>query len=170
MSEWTARSPEETRSVGAALAERLAPDGTLLLCGDLGAGKTVLAQGVGRGLGLDPEQVQSPSYVLIREHLGAGEAGDAADPPAAAVRMIHVDLYRLSADEVWGLGLEEILAGPGVKVVEWADRLPFPVAGALRLRIDRLDDGRRRLQLEQRVEKSRPDVSPTNQKPTKIAD
>ena len=116
----------ETRRLGAALAARLTPDGVLLLSGPLGAGKTVLAQGVAAGLGIDPAEVQSPTYTLVREHDGPGG------------RLVHVDLYRLStADEVLDLGLEEVLAGPGVKVVEWAERLPFPVPGALRLALAR---------------------------------
>jgi tRNA threonylcarbamoyladenosine biosynthesis protein TsaE len=120
---WRTRTPEETRALGRALAEELAPDGVLLLSGDLGAGKTVLAQGLAEGLGIDPAEVLSPTFNLIREHRGSRG------------RLIHADLYRLDPDEVEPLGLEELLAGPGVKVVEWAERLPFPVAGARELRI-----------------------------------
>jgi tRNA threonylcarbamoyladenosine biosynthesis protein TsaE len=129
---WRTRTPEETRALGRALAEELAPDGVLLLSGDLGAGKTVLAQGLADGLGIDPAEVLSPTFNLIREHRGSRG------------RLIHADLYRLDPDEVEPLGLEELLAGPGVKVVEWAERLPFPVAGALELRIGVLprDEGR----------------------------
>lgn len=123
MRSWRTRTPEETRALGRALAEELAPDGVLLLSGDLGAGKTVLAQGLADGLGIDPAEVLSPTFNLIREHRGSRG------------RLIHADLYRLDSDEVEPLGLEELLAGPGVKVVEWAERLPFPVAGALELRI-----------------------------------
>ncbi|MEE8138329.1 MAG: tRNA (adenosine(37)-N6)-threonylcarbamoyltransferase complex ATPase subunit type 1 TsaE, partial [Thermoanaerobaculia bacterium] len=62
MRRWRSSSVQETRRLGAALAAELAPDGTLLLSGDLGAGKTVLAQGVGRGLGIDPREIHSPSF------------------------------------------------------------------------------------------------------------
>ncbi len=118
MSRFRSSSPEETRELGRQLAGRLGPDAVLLLHGDLGAGKTVLTQGLAAGLGLTPEDVQSPSYTLIREH-GVG-----------AERLIHVDLYRLEAGDLPALGLEEILAGPGLKVVEWAERIDFPVADA----------------------------------------
>lgn len=128
MRRWRSGSEEETRAVGAALAGELLPDGVLLLAGDLGSGKTVLAQGVARGLGIDPREVASPTFTLIREHAG----------PAGA-RLVHVDLYRLEPEEAAALGLEELLAGPGVKVVEWPDRLPFPVAGARRLRLRRTE-------------------------------
>ena len=129
MRRWRTVSEEETRRVGEALAAELAPDGTLLLAGDLGSGKTVLAQGVARGLGIAPREVASPTFTLIREHAGPGGA-----------RLVHVDLYRLEPAEAAGLGLEELLASPGVKVVEWPERLPWPVAGARRLRLARGDE------------------------------
>ena len=122
---WSSRGVDETRALGEELARELAPDGILLLYGDLGTGKTVLAQGVALGLGIDPLTVQSPSYTLISRY--EGEAGT----------LVHVDLYRLAPEETYSLGLEEELAGPGVKVVEWAERIPVPVPGALRLRIRR---------------------------------
>jgi tRNA threonylcarbamoyladenosine biosynthesis protein TsaE len=117
---WTTASPEETEALGRRLAAELAPDGVLLLGGDLGAGKTVLARGVAAGLGIDPNEVQSPTFVIVREH-GDDLAGDG---PV----LVHVDLYRLEPEEVPGVGIEELLAGPGVKVVEWAERLPWDPA------------------------------------------
>jgi tRNA threonylcarbamoyladenosine biosynthesis protein TsaE len=120
------RSEAETRELGLALAGELAPDGVLLLSGELGTGKTVLARAIGEALGIDPKEVQSPTFTLIREHEGSGG------------RLVHVDLYRLDPADVGALGLEEMLAGPGVKVVEWAERLPFAVAGARALRLARL--------------------------------
>ncbi len=130
---WTTASEAETEAVGEALGRELAPNGVLLLEGDLGAGKTVLARGVASALGIDPRQVQSPTYVLVREH--DGEHG----------RFVHVDLYRLDPEEVEGAGIEELIAGPGVKVVEWAERLPFPVLGAHRVRLERAGEGARRI-------------------------
>jgi tRNA threonylcarbamoyladenosine biosynthesis protein TsaE len=126
---WRTRTEEETLALGRDLALELAPGGVLLLSGDLGSGKTVLARGIGEGLGLDPREVQSPTFTLIREHQGRGG------------RLVHVDLYRLAPAETAALGLEELLAGPGVKVVEWAERLTFAVPGALALRLDRTPEG-----------------------------
>jgi tRNA threonylcarbamoyladenosine biosynthesis protein TsaE len=77
--------------------------------------------------------VQSPTFTLIREHEGARG------------RLVHADLYRLDPEEVGALGLEEILAGPGVKVVEWAERLPFAMPGALALRLARLGEEQREI-------------------------
>jgi tRNA threonylcarbamoyladenosine biosynthesis protein TsaE len=123
MRRWRTRSPEETRRVGEELLAELLPGRALLLLGDLAAGKTVLAQGVARGLGIAPEEVQSPTYTLVREH--EGERG----------RLLHLDLYRLDPAEAAALGLEELLEAPAVKVVEWAERLPLRVPGALVLQL-----------------------------------
>ncbi|MDX1632812.1 MAG: tRNA (adenosine(37)-N6)-threonylcarbamoyltransferase complex ATPase subunit type 1 TsaE [Thermoanaerobaculia bacterium] len=131
MRRWTTRTAEETRELGRRLARELEPDGILLLEGDLGAGKTVLVQGLGGGLGIPEEQIQSPSYTLVRRHQGPERS------------LIHVDLYRLEPEEALGLGLEEILESPGIKVFEWADRLPFALDEALRLRITRTREGER---------------------------
>jgi len=130
---WESGSEEETRALGERLAAELAPEGTLLLRGDLGAGKTVLAQGVARGLGIDPRQVVSPTFTLVREHEGPGG------------RLVHVDLYRLEPEEVWSLGIEEILAADGIKVVEWAERLPFEPEAAVHLVLTRSAGGRREI-------------------------
>lgn len=130
MTRWVTHNEEETRNLGRTLARELAPDGVLLLSGDLGSGKTVLARGIGEGLGIDPREVQSPTFTLIREHEGRDG------------RLVHVDLYRLEPEQTAALGLEELLAGPGVKVVEWAERLPFAVPGARVMRLTRIETPR----------------------------
>jgi 3-hydroxybutyryl-CoA dehydrogenase len=111
---WITHAAEETERLGAELAVELVPDGVLLLSGELGSGKTVLARGVAGALGIDPRQVLSPTFNLIREHRGATGC------------LVHVDLYRLQPEETAGLGLDEVFAAPGVKVVEWAERLRIP--------------------------------------------
>lgn len=123
MRRWRSTSVEATRQVGRDLAAELAPDRALLLSGDLGAGKTALVAGLAEGLGIDPAEIQSPTFTLVREHRGTGG------------RLLHFDLYRLEPDEVAATGFEELLLGPGVKAVEWAERLPFVLPGALRLEI-----------------------------------
>lgn len=130
---WITSSAEETQRVGEAVGLELLPDGVLLLEGDLGAGKTVLTRGVAEAVGVDPAEVQSPTFVLVREHQGE------------RARLVHVDLYRLDPTEVEGTGIEEELVGPGVKVVEWAERLPFAVPGVVRLRLERAGEGVRRI-------------------------
>jgi tRNA threonylcarbamoyladenosine biosynthesis protein TsaE len=156
MRAWLTATVEETRSLGGELAAELQPDGCLLLFGDLGSGKTVLAQGVASGLGLDPLEVQSPTFALLREHvLPAGPAGR-----SAGGRMAHLDLYRLTPDEVAACGFEEVLLGPGVKIVEWAERLPFAVPGALSLALRQRPDGTR--EIAEREERSAPAAAPAD--------
>ena len=105
----TCADAEATRAVGAAVG-RLAPAGTVvLLQGDLGAGKTVIAQGVGRGLEA-PTVVNSPTFVLVNEHLGG------------RLPMRHADLYRLDdLDLIAELGLDQAAEG-GILLVEWPER------------------------------------------------
>ena len=111
----TTHRPEETRGLGERLGALAGPGTVLLLSGDLGAGKTVMAQGVGRGLGV-PGVVTSPTFVLINEHLGG------------RLPLLHADLYRLTeAEEIRELALEEV-AAEGVLLVEWPERSPEPIA------------------------------------------
>ncbi|GBC82418.1 tRNA threonylcarbamoyladenosine biosynthesis protein TsaE [bacterium HR10] len=107
------RSPEETR----ALAERLTCDldapALFLLIGELGTGKTVFAKGLAAGLGIDPDEVTSPSFTLINLHHGRWP-------------FYHIDLYRLDDPRaiVEHLGLREILAAPAVIAIEWGEKIP----------------------------------------------
>lgn len=104
----TTHSDEETRSLGARLGELLERGDILLLHGDLGTGKTRLAQGIARGLGVR-QPVTSPSFVLMNEYDGR-EA------------LFHVDLYRLDgAEDLDELGLWDY-AERGVLVLEWPER------------------------------------------------
>jgi tRNA threonylcarbamoyladenosine biosynthesis protein TsaE len=100
-------SPAETRRIGEKLGRLLQPGDVLLLQGDLGAGKTCLTQGVGKGLRVK-EQVKSSSFVLINYYQGR-------------LKVYHSDLFRLGGpEEVADLGLEEN-AADGVLVVEWPE-------------------------------------------------
>lgn len=104
-------SEEMTRKIGCLLGKIVPPGTVLALSGDLGAGKTVLAQGVGLGLGV-AETVNSPSYVLMNLYQGRME-------------FYHFDFYRLEEEEeLFALGLEEYFYGEGVTLIEWADKFP----------------------------------------------
>jgi tRNA threonylcarbamoyladenosine biosynthesis protein TsaE len=105
------RSAAETRRLGARLGRHLGAGDVVLLEGDLGAGKTVFAQGIGEGLAAEGP-VTSPTFTLIHEHAGR-------------VPLYHVDLYRLAGDVAAAeIGLDEYLGGDGVAVIEWAVRAP----------------------------------------------
>ena len=110
---WTLVSPDPdtTRALGRTLGRVAGAGVVVALVGDLGAGKTCFAQGVGQGLEV-ADAVVSPTFVLIAEHEGR-------------LPLLHADAYRLAAHELPGLGLEEAIEGwPGVALVEWADRFP----------------------------------------------
>jgi len=108
----TTSGPEETAALGALFGKCLEPGDVVALIGDLGAGKTVFARGVARGLGCDPRDVQSPTFTLVREYQGR-------------VRLYHLDLYRLDdpEEELLAIGYEEFFDSPtSVALVEWGER------------------------------------------------
>jgi tRNA threonylcarbamoyladenosine biosynthesis protein TsaE len=102
-------SPEETQLLGSYLGELAQKADVFLLTGELGTGKTCLAQGIGRGLNVK-EYAFSPSFVILREYHGR-------------LPLYHIDFYRLGCiDEIADLGLEEYFYGDGICVVEWAEK------------------------------------------------
>lgn len=127
------RSEAETRALGVRLARGLRPGAAVGLMGPLGAGKTVLAQGIAEGLGC-AQEASSPSFTLVNVYEGA-------------IPLYHVDFYRLSGEEeVESLGFRDYLDGRGVVLVEWADRVPGSLpAERLEVTLRRIDDERRSL-------------------------
>lgn len=102
---------DQTKLFGLQLAELARPGDIFTLTGTLGAGKTTLTQFIGYGLGV-PENcyITSPTFSLIHEYHGR-------------IPLYHMDLYRLSNDELYELGFEEYLYGEGLTIIEWPDRL-----------------------------------------------
>jgi tRNA threonylcarbamoyladenosine biosynthesis protein TsaE len=133
-------SEEETMAVAARLAGGLAAGSVVLLYGDLGAGKTAFVRGMVAGLGLDPDQVSSPTFTLIQEY----RVGDVSQP---ATRLYHVDLYRLESAEIDDLGLEELMSSGGIAAIEWAEKLARPPEGAVRVRISEEGEEARRIEI-----------------------
>lgn len=115
-------SEAETEAAGRELGSLLHPGQVIHLLGDLGAGKTVFVRGLAQGLGVDPDEVSSPTFTLIQEYRGR-------------ITLFHVDLYRLAGAEVPDLGLDALTA-EGVVAIEWANRLPAADARAVVVRID----------------------------------
>jgi len=122
-------SVDETRDLGASLAELARAGDLLLLAGDLGAGKTAFAQGFGRGLGVEGP-ITSPTFTLAREYEGQ------------RLRLHHLDAYRMEAiEEVFDVGLPELLDDDAVVLVEWGDAIaPAVPADYLEVRLT-LGDG-----------------------------
>ena len=113
METFESRTEEDTLRIGEQIGRRIRSPHTLLLDGPLGSGKTVLTRGVTRGLGVyEPATVRSPSFTLVNQH------------PSPLGDIYHVDLYRLnSRRDQYSTGLDEILAGNSVVIIEWAEKL-----------------------------------------------
>jgi tRNA threonylcarbamoyladenosine biosynthesis protein TsaE len=109
-------SAEETFELGRRIGASIVTTTILLLEGDLGAGKTVLAKGLAAGIGIDPHEVTSPTFTLVNQY----------DQPDGPLRLYHLDLYRLAGDEseLRELGIDEICTEPeALVVIEWPQRL-----------------------------------------------
>jgi len=133
--EITSVSAEATEAAGERLGRTLGPGAVVALTGELGAGKTCFVQGLVRGLGA-AVRATSPTFVLVNQYKGR-------------VPIYHVDAYRTSSlTELVDLGLEEMLHGEGVTVVEWADKLlPLLPPHAITITISGLGDEPRDIEL-----------------------
>jgi tRNA threonylcarbamoyladenosine biosynthesis protein TsaE len=129
---WTTHAEEETAAVGRDLASTLRAGDVLLLSGDLGAGKTAFVRGLAAGLGIDPDEVSSPTFTLVHEYRGG------------RLTLYHADLYRLERAATEDLGLEQTGAD-GVLAIEWPDRLTHAIADAIAIRIEIRDETNRRI-------------------------
>jgi len=103
-------SYEDTLSLGARFSKVLKAGDVVCLYGDLGAGKTAFVKGLAQGLKLDPLAVHSPTFTLMNIYAGK-------------VPLYHFDLYRIQAEDLFGLGYEEFFYGKGITAVEWSERL-----------------------------------------------
>jgi tRNA threonylcarbamoyladenosine biosynthesis protein TsaE len=121
--EFLTRSEDETEALARDLANELNAGAVILLFGDLGAGKTAFVRGVAAGLGIDPDEVTSPTFTLVHEYRGG------------RLPLVHVDLYRLERADLDDIGLDSDFAAAGVLAIEWADRLARPPLDALRVRL-----------------------------------
>jgi tRNA threonylcarbamoyladenosine biosynthesis protein TsaE len=130
-------SEEETEQLGRALAGLVEPGVVIGLMGPLGAGKTRLTRALAEALGVDPQAISSPTFVLIHEYAGR-------------LPVYHFDTYRLAGPaEFEALGPWDYFEGEGVCLVEWADRvLNLLPDGAWRLRIEPTGATTRRVVLE----------------------
>ncbi|TAK34691.1 MAG: tRNA (adenosine(37)-N6)-threonylcarbamoyltransferase complex ATPase subunit type 1 TsaE [Chloroflexota bacterium] len=103
------RSAKQTEEIGRLLGGLAEPGDLYLLVGELGAGKTTLARGIARGLGIEG-YLTSPTFTLVNEYEGR-------------LPFYHIDLYRLEGlGEVMDLGFEEYLSGRGVTAIEWPEK------------------------------------------------
>jgi tRNA threonylcarbamoyladenosine biosynthesis protein TsaE len=127
------RSQDETERLAGALAAELRPGDVVLLSGPLGAGKTAFVRGLARGLGIDSDEVSSPTFTLVHDYRGG------------RLRLFHADLYRLGAAGAEDLGLDELGMQDGVLAIEWPDRLGHAFRGAIEVELAVLDETSRRI-------------------------
>jgi tRNA threonylcarbamoyladenosine biosynthesis protein TsaE len=116
--EVTTQSAEETIAFGRTLAELLTPPKLVLLCGDLGAGKTTLVKGIAAAFDAALEEdVTSPTFTLIHEYRG----------PRA--KLYHIDLYRIDTPrELDTLALDDLRSDDSILLIEWGEKFPRLVA------------------------------------------
>jgi tRNA threonylcarbamoyladenosine biosynthesis protein TsaE len=128
-----------TRKLGQLLGELLPAGSTILLEGDLGAGKTTLVKGIGRGLEIE-EQIVSPTFSLIDEYT------------EGRLPLYHLDLYRLSSCEIEAIHPEIYWEGievpPGITAIEWSQLLPFKPDRYLQVRLSHSDNQQRQVHLQ----------------------
>lgn len=118
------RSEADTMRFAAALGRQLDAGDVLLLEGDLGAGKSVVARGVARALGI-AGAMPSPTFTLLIPYEGKK-------------KLYHFDLYRLAdPDEFWAAGLDEFVGGDGIAVIEWPQMAQLSPERSIVLRIAR---------------------------------
>jgi tRNA threonylcarbamoyladenosine biosynthesis protein TsaE len=126
-------SPGETEALGERIAGGLTAGSIVALEGPLGAGKTCLARGIARRLGVKDE-ITSPTYTIISEYSGS-------------LPFYHIDAYRLEGeDDFENTGAEDLIYGGGISVIEWSDRIEKILPrGTVRVRLEILPDGRRHI-------------------------
>lgn len=129
-------SEKDTEAFGEKLAGTLAPNSVIALYGELGAGKTALVRGLGRGLGVSAP-VTSPTFAIVNEYSGT-------------LPLFHFDMYRLeSADELFDIGWDDYIQRGGVCAVEWSENVEEAFeSGTIKVSIKKLDGEKREITAE----------------------
>lgn len=104
-------SEDQTVALAEKLTPFLRPGSVIVLTGELGAGKTVFVRGLAKGLGIDENLVNSPSFTIVNEYTGG------------KFPLYHFDLYRIGdPSELYEIGWNDYLGRDGIVVVEWGER------------------------------------------------
>ena len=120
------------------MAAELQAGDILLVSGNLGAGKTAFVRGLAEGLGIEPQDVSSPTFTIVHEYRGG------------RLTLYHVDLYRLDRTAAEDLGLEEMGVRNGVLAIEWPDRLTYRLPAARTITIAIVDETTRTISIDGR--------------------
>ncbi len=131
-------SPDETELLGEEIAKKIHRGTTILLYGELGAGKTTMTRGICRAFGID--MVKSPSFVMVNVYAGRG------------IDVYHIDLYRVSEldSETAGEIGEYLWDDDAIKIVEWAENLLDEIIPekVVAVKIERVSDTEREITIE----------------------
>ncbi len=124
----------DTEALAASMAHLLHNGDVVSFSGQLGAGKTVFIRGLAAGMGIDPEEISSPSYTLVNEYKGS-------------LNLFHFDLYRLKdKSELYGIGWDDYLSRDGIVVAEWGEKAEdFLPKLHIKVKIDILSGKSRRI-------------------------
>jgi tRNA threonylcarbamoyladenosine biosynthesis protein TsaE len=130
------KSADETANIGEKIGSVLEKGDVIALSGSLAAGKTTLAKGIAKGIGVE-EEVTSPTFTLISEYRGR-------------VPLYHMDMYRLDGQlDFENLGAEEMLYGDGVCLIEWSEKIEALLPGrSIRIRLESDGDSGRRISIQ----------------------
>lgn len=121
------KSKDETLNLGNMIGKNAKANQVIALNGDLGAGKTTLVQGIGRGLDIN-EKINSPTFNILKCYF------------KGRLNLYHIDAYRLEDQINTDIGLEEVIDGDGLCVVEWAKFISDKLYNYLEINIRIIDD------------------------------
>ncbi len=139
MKKYFSGSMEETKRLGQMIAQNIHAGTTVLLSGDLGAGKTVIASGLVEALTGKKYNVTSPTFTIVNEYHGA-------------MKVNHFDFYRIeSSEELENIGIFEYLYSDAVNIVEWAERAPEVFSSDMdivKIQINKVNDSKREIVID----------------------
>ncbi len=102
----------QTRKIAEEFAKKLLPGDVVFLYGDLGAGKTCFVKGIAKGLEINPDQVSSPTFIILNEY------------SCGRIPLYHFDFYRINtASEIDNIGFYDYINSSGISVIEWPERI-----------------------------------------------
>lgn len=125
-------SKENTQRIGELIAPLLSVGTIITLDGDLGAGKTTFTQGLGRGL-MIKDNINSPTFNILKCYF------------SGRLPLYHIDAYRLEDGVNNQIGLEEVIEGDGIAVIEWSKFIKEMIFNPLEIIIERINDNQRRI-------------------------